>query len=217
MNIIFNMDNAFYRAIAKMVDLVWLNILTVICSIPIVTMGASMTALYYVGLRMVKNEEGSITKNFFCAFRDNFKKSTGIWLLALAVLCFYTLDMNILKQGIMDGYGSFKTIVMVVVSAIILFIYLMLCYIFPLLARYENTIKQTIKNAMLLLFAFFPRTLCMGIMYLFPIALMLLSDYFIFFWFLWGLSFPAYMCCVLMVRIFEKIEGASVKEEQVVE
>ena len=217
MNIIFNMDNAFYRAIAKMVDLVWLNVLAVICCIPIVTMGASMTALYYVGLRMVKNEEGSITKNFFHAFRDNFKKSTGIWLLALAVLCFYALDMNILNQGVMDGYGSFKTVVMVAVSAIILFVYLMLCYIFPLLARYENTVKQTIKNAMLLLFAFFPRTLCMGIMYLFPIALMLLSDYFIFFWFFWFFSFPAYMCCVLMVRIFEKTEGASVKEEQVVE
>ncbi len=214
MNNLFNMDNAFYRAVGKIVDLVWLNLLTVVCCIPIVTIGSSVTAMYYVGLRMVKNEEGSITKNFFSAFKDNFKKSTCIWLIALVIFLFYSCEMNILKQGIMDGYGSFKTIVFVTISLITIFIYLVLCYIFPLLARYENTIKQTVKNAILLLFAFFPRTLCMGIIYLFPIALMLLSDYFIFFWLLWGFSFPAYLCCQLMIRIFEKTEGASLEEEQ---
>lgn len=213
MNNLFNMDNAFYRAIAKMVDLVWLNILTVLCSIPIVTAGASLTAMYYVGLRMVKNEEGSITKNFFRAFKLNFKKSTIIWLVALFVLLFYSCDMNILKQGIMDAYGNLKTVVMVTVSALMLFVYLILCYIFPLVARYENNIRQTVKNGFLLMFAFFPRTLCMGVMYLFPIALMLLSDYFIFFWLFWGISFPAYLCCQLLVRIFEKTEDASLKEE----
>lgn len=210
---IFNMDNAFYRAIAKMVDLVWLNILTVLCSIPIVTAGASLTAMYYVGLRMVKNEEGSITKNFFRAFKLNFKKSTIIWLVALFVLLFYSCDMNILKQGIMDAYGNLKTVVMVTVSALMIFVYLILCYIFPLVARYENNIRRTVKNGFLLMFAFFPRTLCMGVMYLFPIALMLLSDYFIFFWLFWGISFPAYLCCQLLVRIFEKTEDASLKEE----
>ena len=213
----FSMDNAFFRIVGKMVDLIWLNVLTVICCIPVITAGASLTAMYYVELKVVDNQEGSITKNFFRAFKENFKNDTRIWAVALLILCFYISDMYILKQGVMDGYGSLLTITRVCILAILIFVYMMLCYVFPLLARYDNTIKQTLKNAVLLMFGFFPRSICMGIIYLFPIALMLLSDYFIFFWVLWGLSFPAFCCAQLMTKIFEKTEGASVKEEQDIE
>lgn len=211
---IFSMDNAFFRIVGKMVDLVWLNILTVIFCIPVVTAGASLTAMYYVVMKMVKKEEGSITKDFWKSFRENFKPVTGIWLVVLAVLCFYVCDMYLLKQGVMDGYGSLLTATRIGISAILIFVYLMLCYIFPLMARYDNTVKATLKNAVLLLFGFFPKSVSMGIIYLFPIALMLLSDYFIFIWLLWGLSFPGFCCGQLMVGIFEKTEDASAKEEE---
>ena len=209
----FSMDNAFFRVVGKMVDLIWLNFLTVICCVPIVTAGASLTAMYYVELKMVNNEEGGITKDFFKAFKGNLKNATCIWAVVLVVLSFYSYELFILKQGVMDGYGNLLTITLVGISVIMLFVYLMLCYIFPLLARYDNTIKLTLKNAVLLLFGFFPRSVCMGIIYLFPIALMFLSDYFIFFWLFWGLSFPGYCCSQLMTGIFEKAEEASVQEE----
>ena len=77
---LFNMDNAFYRAVGKMVDLIWLNLLTVLCCIPVVTAGASLTAMYYVSLRMVKNEESSITKNFFKSFKENFQSDKSFLL-----------------------------------------------------------------------------------------------------------------------------------------
>jgi len=214
---LFSMDNAFFRAVGKLVDLIWLNVLTVLCCIPVVTAGASLTALYAVELKLVKNEEGGITKSFFRAFKANFKTATGIWCVVLAVLCFYAYDLFILKQGVLDGYGNLLTVTLVVISAILIFIYLVLGYVFPLLARYDAAGKQTVKNAVLLMFGFFPRSLCIGIIYLFPIALTLLSDYFILFWILLGLSFPCFCCCQLFAGIFEKLEGTPAKEEEEVE
>lgn len=211
----FNMDNAFYRGVGKMVDLIWLNLLTVVCSIPIITAGASLTAMYHVALRMVKNEESNITKNFFKSWKENFRPATGIWLVVIAIFCFYGYDMYILKQGVMNEYGNLLTATLICISIILIFVYLMCCYIFPLLARYDNTVKQTLKNAVLLLFGFFPRTLCMGVIYLFPIALTLLSDYFIFFWFLLGLTFPCYICSQLLSKIFEKVDGTSEEETEI--
>ena len=211
---IFNLDNAFYRGVGKMVDLVWLNLLTVICCVPVITAGASLTAMYHVSLRMVKNEESSITKNFFKSFKENFRSITGIWLGVVAIFCFYAYDLFILKQGVMDDYGNLFTATLICISIILIFVYLMCCYIFPLMARYDNTVKQTLKNAVLLLFGYFPRSLCMGVIYLFPIALTLLSDYFIVFWFLLGLTFSCYICSQLLIRMFEKIDGTSEEETE---
>ncbi|HAX53555.1 MAG TPA: hypothetical protein DIW07_01855, partial [Lachnospiraceae bacterium] len=74
-------DNVVMRALSRVCDFILLNILWMICSIPLFTIGASTTALYTVMLKIVKNEEGYIVKGFFRAFKDNFKKGTIIWLI----------------------------------------------------------------------------------------------------------------------------------------
>ena len=79
------MDNVITRALSKICDMICLNVLWVICSIPIVTIGASTTALYTVMLKMVRNEEGYIFRGFFKAFKENFKQSTIIWLIVAAL------------------------------------------------------------------------------------------------------------------------------------
>ena len=83
------MDNVVMRALSKICDMVFLNVLWVICSIPIVTIGPSTTALYTVMLKIVRNEEGYIFRGFFKAFKENFKQSTVIWLIiaVFSVLC----------------------------------------------------------------------------------------------------------------------------------
>lgn len=82
-------DNVIIRALTKICDMVCLNVLWLICCIPIITIGASTTALYTIMLKMVKNEEGYIFRSFFKAFKENFKQSTIIWiiLLALGIIC----------------------------------------------------------------------------------------------------------------------------------
>ena len=83
-------DNVIVRALNKICDMVCLNVLWLICCIPVFTIGASTTALYTVMLKMVKNEEGYIFRGFFKAFKENFKQSTIMWLilLALGIVCY---------------------------------------------------------------------------------------------------------------------------------
>ena len=78
MNNIFSMDNAFFRFVGKVTDLVWLNILTLICCIPIFTMGAAFTAMYHVLIKIAIKEEGVVTRPFFREFKANFKNGVLI-------------------------------------------------------------------------------------------------------------------------------------------
>ena len=83
MDRIFNMDNKFFVFMGRVADLMILNILCIICCIPIITIGASVTAMYYVTLKMARNEESYIVRSFFKSFKENFKQATVIWLVAL--------------------------------------------------------------------------------------------------------------------------------------
>ena len=78
------MDNKFFVFMGRVADLMILNILCIICCIPIITIGASVTAMYYVTLKMTRNEESYIVRSFFKSFKENFKQATVIWLVALA-------------------------------------------------------------------------------------------------------------------------------------
>ena len=85
MNNLLNLDGPVMRLINKIVYSVYLNILWFICCIPIVTIGASTTALFYVTLKIAKNEEGNLTKAFFHSFKENLKQGTVIWLILLCL------------------------------------------------------------------------------------------------------------------------------------
>ena len=81
---LFNVDGPVLQFVNKIVYSVYLNILWFLCCIPVITVGASTTALFYVTLKISKNEEGNITKAFFRSFRQNFRQGTLIWLILLA-------------------------------------------------------------------------------------------------------------------------------------
>lgn len=140
---IFNMDNAVWRAMAKVADLVIANLLFLVCSIPIVTIGASMTALYTVTLKMVDKSGGYVSKDFWSAFKSNFKQSTIIWLIMLAVGVFIAGDYYLVSQMVATVGIAVKYIVL-----ILAFLYFMIIsYVFPLQSKFENTIGRTITNA----------------------------------------------------------------------
>lgn len=94
----FSMDNKFFTFMGKVADLFILNILCLICCIPIVTAGASITAMFYVTIKMVKNEESYIIKSFFKSFKQNFKQATVINLIMLVLAVILYVDMSIVKQ-----------------------------------------------------------------------------------------------------------------------
>lgn len=151
-------DNVIVRALNKICDMVCLNVLWLICCIPVVTIGASTTALYTVMLKLVKNEEGYILRGFFKAFRSNFRQSTVIWLIILALGLVCWIDYRV--AGMMPGTAGF-----VMRSIFILlgfFLLAVMIYVFPLIARYENSIRATFQNAMLLAVGRLPYTFVMA-------------------------------------------------------
>lgn len=152
-------DNSVIRAVGRFCDLIELNILWVLCSLPIVTIGASTSALYYVMLKFVKNEEGYIVRSFFKAFKENLKKSTIIWFIIIILACAIGVDIRII------GMLQLGTTLKVILGGVIIFVGFMLVgltlYAFPMTARYENTLKQTIKNSLLLSVLKLPYTILM--------------------------------------------------------
>lgn len=207
MDKLFSMDNVVFRAIGKLVDLVWINLLTLVCALPVVTAGASFASMYYLLLRMAENDSGALTRGFFRAFRKNFKNATAVWLIGLVVLAVYGYELWLLHQGVMDAYGVLYKVSLGLISLIIVGAVMVLNYYFALLARYDRNWKQTLKNAALLTVGFLPRSLCMAVLMLFPLALMLLSDYFFWLWFLYGLSYPGYLIARIMLTVFQKTEA----------
>ena len=85
----FSDSNPLIRGLTKLADLMWLNALFIVTSLPIITIGASTAALYYETMRIVAGEESYITKDYFRAFKENFKKATIIWLISALLLCLF--------------------------------------------------------------------------------------------------------------------------------
>ena len=195
-------DNIIVRALSKICDMVCLNILWLICSIPIITIGASTAALYTVMLKMVKNEEGYIFRGFFKAFKSNFKQSTIMWIviLLLGIVCW--IDYRV--AGVMPGMGgSIMRIRFLLLGFILLSVTI---YIFPLTARYENTIRNTVRNALILTVGKLPYTLLMVVVTVGSVIISLWNSMTLMFaiplWFIIGVSLIAWINSYILRRVF---------------
>lgn len=154
---LFNIDSPMMQFLAKVADIMILNILFLLCSLPFFTIGASATALYYVTLKMNRGEEGYIIRDFFKSFKLNFKQATIIWMIFAVILGFIGFDLFIIWES-KAGKSLIGAAVVMIPGLFILFT---LLYVFPLLARFENTVKNTIKNALLISIANTPKTIGM--------------------------------------------------------
>ncbi|MDE6386997.1 MAG: DUF624 domain-containing protein [Lachnospiraceae bacterium] len=199
---LFDMDSPVMRFLNRVGDMMILNLMMIICCIPIITIGAAYTAMHYVVLKMIRGEEGYLIKGFFKSFARNFKQATLLWILMLLVILVFIGDAFIFSYS---GVVFPKPLVITVIAvAIVLFMITM--YVFPLLARFDNTIKNTIKNAALLAVANLPKTILMAVFYILPFVIGYFSTYSYVFIFLFGISVPAYGAAWLYSGIFKKFE-----------
>ncbi len=139
-----------------MFDLILLNILWLLCSVPFITIGASTTALYSVTLKMAANEEGYIIRGFWDAFKKSFKQSTLVWLILLAVGAVLGMDIVIISsklQGVALNAG------LLFIGSVSVIYLIELTFVFPIIAKFENSTLNTIKNAVLIPLARLPFTL----------------------------------------------------------
>ncbi len=201
---LFNYDNPVWRFIGKFFDILILNILWMVCSIPIFTIGASTTAVYYVTLKLVRDEEGSTVKAFFKSFRENFKQATAIWIVLLIAgiiiagdLYFFIRVQNVsptlrmVMLAIFAGFG-------LIWSGIALFV-------FPLQCRFYNPVRRTLFNAFFMSIRHFLQTI--GILVI-DLAIPALA-FFVLpiiqpFLFLFGFPLFAFINSFMFVGIFDK-------------
>ena len=201
----FNLDSPFVQFMNRVADLMWLNILFLLCCIPVVTVGASVTAMYYVTLKMVRNEESYITKLFFKSFKQNFLQATVIWIIFITAGFLLFVDYRILsgQMGLNIDNGTVRTVMQVLLIAVFIFYVFTITFVFPLLSKFDNTIKNTIKNAFIMSIRHFPATL--GSIALLIIVFLLI--YYIpimsMFAFILLFSVSAYVSSLMFVRVFD--------------
>ena len=163
MDQIFNVDNKFFRGISKIIDCVWLSILWAICCIPVFTAGAATTALYYAVNKAIKNDRGYATSEFFAAFKSNFKQSTVIWLIFLVLYIWLGVDYLVMRAYAEAGaaIGSMSVIFLVFGMLVTMWGF----YVFPYIARFENSTKNILKNTALIAISNVPWTLLLMVLF----------------------------------------------------
>ena len=201
----FSMDNKFFTFMGKVADLFILNILCLICCIPIVTAGASITAMFYVTIKMVKNEESYIIKSFFKSFKQNFKQATVINLIMLVAAILLYFDISICR----NTPGAIGKVLMVLFMMILVVYLMIFLYIYPVLAKFYNTIKNTFTNAFLMSIRHLPYTALMILVTAAPVLVFFIpsaqvQSMVILLLVLIGFSGIAYINSHFFVKIFDK-------------
>ena len=169
----FSYDSKFGQLFIKLSYGCCLNILWLVCSLPIITIGASTTALYYTSFKIAKDEGSFITTMFFRSFRQNFKQATVIWLIMLATGVVIVADAVLLGRLRATSTGTAAviwTLLLACIFACIIAYAIVLTYIFPLLSIASNTTANMFKNAFLI-----------GTHYLFVTILVVFIHYLMFF------------------------------------
>lgn len=201
---LFNMDNPVFRFLSRLADLMILNIIFLIFSLPVVTIGASSTALYYVALKIAANEEGYIFRSFWKSFRENFRQATIIWLIVLGVFLVLGLDFSIMN----NMTGSLVTAFRVLIPAGAILFFFFLLYVFPTLARFSNSIANTARNAFIMSIAHLPWTILLTVITVGSALITFLNGYTIvygvLFWIMMGFAVIAYLNSKIFVKIFAR-------------
>ena len=202
------------RMFEKMGDLFFLNIYFTVSCIPIITIGAAFTALYSVTNKMVDNREGTITSEYWNAFKSNFKQGTAIWLIDLIIMV--AMYFEYLYVIIYDN--SLSKFLLVFVGFQFFLLAFAIPLQFPLLARYENTTLRIMLNSLALAFTHLGVWFKLFFIWALPVVLYYASyKVMVYTWFLWGLILTAlfaYLCSMFLVPFYAKIEGAQNENQE---
>lgn len=215
----FNMDNKFFSVMGRVADLIILNVIFLICCLPIVTIGASLTALHYVTLKMARNEESYIVKSFFRSFKQNFKQATIINLIMLLIGAVLYFDLQIVT-GMSGSLSQVLYIIFIAFGFLYLIVFL---YLYPVLAKFYNSIRNTFRNAFLMAVRHLPYTLLMAVITIAPASVLLIQNFqiqstVIMLLLLMGCSLEAFINGHFLAKIFDQYipqETATSNESQV--
>ena len=200
----FKLDSPLMNFLNKLCDIMILNILVLVFSLPIFTIGAAVTAGYYMSFKMVKNEESYIVKGFWEAFKENFRQSTALWLIILAVCGVLFVDYRIvLYSGL-----SFDRWLRLGLITVTLIIALGVSFVFAMQARFTNTVKHTLKNSFLMALSHLPSAVLFVVSYAVPVILLYFIPQILPVIVLLAIGLLIYLKSFLFLKIFKKYEDA---------
>lgn len=208
----FSVESPLYRFLSRFMDMLKLNFMWLLFSLPVITIGASTVAAMSVALKMTDDEEGYIGRSFIKAFKENWKKGTLLWIIT--VIAAYAVYLDFQFFNAIDGNPLMFLIIGIVSCFVIV---LSLIYAYPLTARYENTLVRTIQNSFEIARKYFGRTLLVIFLLVLEFCIFQFNSTMVFFGILIGPAFMIFTVAAFSKRIFQKIEaepGSVVKNEQ---
>lgn len=207
----FRYDSGIMSFLGKVADIVILNLLTLLCCIPIVTIGASITAAHYTALKMHRDTDNYVVRNFFRSFKANLLQGILIWILWIVVVALSVFAYLFYPEG------GISTVLKIIMCSMLIFIAMTTMWLFPMQARFSNSIRITIRNAFMFSCRYILRTLGMLVVTATGAALWIFLGaelYWIPLFF--GLSLPIYLCAMMYSKVFEKLED-QIKEREAAE
>lgn len=158
MNKFFGLDSPFFKVMTKVADFIILNVLVLVFSIPVITIGPALTAMYYVALKEVRNEEGYLWKSFWKSFKQNFKQGVIIELIVAVIAAVLCINVITCYRWTYEGSMVGQILMFLNIGLAILCLAALL-YLFPLLAQFSNTVKGTLFNSLLMAMKHLPQTI----------------------------------------------------------
>lgn len=212
MGSIFHPDSKFFGFMSNVANLMILNLLWMICCLPVVTIVPSTAAMYYVAMKMVKKEDSLIAASFFHSFKQNLKQGIILTLIFLGAGLLLYFDIMVC-QKISTPLSQIVLKVLYLVAACVI---MTAVYTAPILAKFYHTLPQALKNAFILALVHPVQTVVILVLNLLPVLLFLfIPPYFslsIPFWLLLGCAAIALLCSLMFQKIFSKFEVTSEAE-----
>ena len=197
----FDLDGPLMRALSDLNTLVILNVLTALFCIPVITAGASFTAMHYVIMEMFENRGDGVAKEFWKRFKENLRNATPVWLILLAAAVFIYMDCRIIMGG-QTGLPRIMLIPLYIGA-----------FIEASIAVYAFPTGATLKNSAILAVANFPRTVLMVLYHVIMPYLLFTVSRLLPLFFLVGISFPAYFSALLYMPVIRKMIGEPEPDE----
>lgn len=202
----FVIDSPVMRFLGRIGDIIILNLIFVVTALPVITVGTALSALYTVAMKLARGEDPSVLREYMRAFRRNMKPATICWLIMAAAGALIFLDFRLVGAF----GGALYTVVRLLLAMIFGVWMLTFLYLFPYIARFENTVFHSVKNALFLSAAHLPSTVMMLVISVGLIVVTLFTSRTFVIgtigWFFAGFAAVAYTQSFLFSRIFSKYE-----------
>ena len=203
----FSPDSKFMIFCGRLVELTKINLLWLLCCLPVFTAGAATTAMVTC-LYAFRAEDACGSRVFFTAFRRCFRKATVLWLLILFFAAMLAVDYAIVAYMTFPG----RMVVIVLIFFLLFALILVSGLIFPLLSQFPGSIKETVVNAVLLSLAHLPKMLLVTAMNLLPVLLaLILPQVFALLGFVWlvcGFALMGWYDITVIEKIFAPYRAA---------